>query len=255
MLSVLNMIWNYLDSGANPGRFNMMLDETIATKVASGESPSVLRFYRWQPYCISLGKYQKIEEIDRDKCQREGIDIVYRPTGGRAILHAEELTYSVIFKDEIAGTIDETYCRISRALVMGLVKMGIPAEMAPVQADFRTLYKQPSSAACFSSSAKYEIQVHGKKLVGSAQRRFAGAVLQHGSILIGSHHRRLTEFLRLTDEEKKKMAAILEEKTIEIEQIRSIDADELKAELKKAFVESFGVTFKAPEPDLVSSVV
>lgn len=249
------MIWNYLDSGANPGLFNMILDETIAGKVASGESPSVLRFYRWKPYCISLGKYQKIEEIDTEKCRQSGIDVVYRPTGGRAILHAEELTYSVIFKDEIAGNIEETYHRISQALVLGLVRMGIPAEMAPVQADFRSLYKQPSSAACFSSSAKHEIQVQGKKLVGSAQRRFAGAVLQHGSILIGSYHRRLTEFLRLNDDEKNKMAALLEDKTIEIGQIRLIDAEELKIELKKAFEESFGITFKEPQPDLVSSVV
>lgn len=249
------MIWNYLDSGANPGLFNMMLDETIAGKVASGESPSVLRFYRWKPYCISLGKYQKMIEIDSEKCRLEGIDVVYRPTGGRAILHAEELTYSVIFKDEIAGNIEETYHRISQALVLGLVRMGIPAEMAPVQADFRTLYKQPSSAACFSSSAKHEIQVQGKKLVGSAQRRFAGAVLQHGSILIGSYHRRLTEFLRLNDDEKKKMAALLEDKTIEIEQIRLIDAEELKIELKKAFEESFGITFKEAQQDLFSSIV
>lgn len=249
------MIWNYLDTGANTGHFNMMLDETIAGNVASGKSPSVLRFYRWKPYCISLGKYQKMDEIDTEKCRQAGMDVVYRPTGGRAILHAEELTYSVIFKDEIAGNIEETYHRISQALVMGMVRMGIPAEMAPVQADFRTLYKQPSSAACFSSSAKYEIQVRGKKLVGSAQRRFAGAVLQHGSILIGPYHRRLTEFLKLPDEEKKKMASILEDKTIEIEQIRLVDAEELKIELKKAFEESFGVTFKIPEQGFVSSVV
>jgi lipoyl(octanoyl) transferase len=249
------MIWNYLDTGSKPGRFNMVLDETIAEKVAAGKSPSVLRFFQWQPYCISLGKYQKIEEINTEKCLAEGVDVVYRPTGGRAILHAEELTYSVIFKDDIAGNIEETYHQISHALVKGLQVLEIPAEMTPVQADFRTLYKQPSSAACFSSSAKYEIQVNGKKLVGSAQRRFAGAVLQHGSILIGSYHRRLTEFLRLNEDEKKQMVKILEEKTIEIERFRAITADELKFELKKAFEEKFGIEFKEPEPDLISLAV
>jgi lipoate-protein ligase A len=249
------MLWNYLDTGSRSGCFNMQLDEALARKVASGESLPVLRFYRWQPYCISLGKNQKMEDIDSEKCRSEGIDVVHRPTGGRAILHAEELTYSMIFKDDIAGNIDETYYRISCALVKGLQTLGIPAEMAPVQADFRSLYQQPSSAACFSSSAKHEIQVNGKKLVGSAQRRFTGAVLQHGSILIGSYHRRLTDFLKLNEAEKKEMIRILEDKTIEIEQIRQVSLEELKTELKKAFVESFGIEFKEPEPDLIAAVV
>lgn len=249
------MIWNYLDTGLKPGRFNMLLDESIAHKVANGDGPSVLRFYQWKPCCISLGKNQKIEEIDTEKCLAAGIDIVYRPTGGRAILHAEELTYSVVFKDDISGTIEETYHEISKALVKGLRKLDIPAVMAPQQADFRKLYKQPSSAACFSSSAKYEIQVNGKKLVGSAQRRFAGAVLQHGSILIGSYHRRLTEFLNLNENEKKLMAETLRDKTIEIEQIRTLNLNELKFELKKAFEESFGINFKEPDEDWISSIV
>ncbi len=249
------MNWYYLDTGARSGLFNMQLDENIARKVADGECRPLLRFYQWDPYCISLGKYQKIEEIDTAKCRSEGIDVVHRPTGGRAILHAEELTYSVIFKDDISGNIDETYHRISVALVQGLKTLGIPAEMTPVQADFRSLYKQPSSAACFSSSAKHEIQIRGKKLVGSAQRRFSGAVLQHGSILIGSHHRRLSEFLNLNDVEKDRMKKILEEKTIEIEQYRSVTADELKAALKMAFENNFGIVFTEPEQDLISEVV
>lgn len=249
------MIWNYLDTGLKNGRFNMQLDETMAHKVASGIGHPVLRFFQWQPYCISLGKHQKIQEIDTERCREAGVDIVYRPTGGRAILHAEELTYSVIFKDTIAGNVEETYHRISEALVDGLRELGIPAEMAPVHADFKTLYKQPSSAACFSSSAKHEIQVNGKKLVGSAQRRFAGAVLQHGSILVGAYHRRLTDFLNLNETDKKLMAGILKEKTIEIEQIRKISLDELKFVLKKSFEERFKIDFREPEEDLISLAV
>ena len=249
------MVWNYLDTGPKPGRFNMELDEAIARKVASGSSLSVLRFFQWEPYCISLGKNQKADDIDSGKCREAGIDIVYRPTGGRAILHADELTYSVIFKDDISGSIEETYCRISEALAKGLRKLGIPAQMAPVQPDFKFLYKQPSSAACFSSSAKYEIQVNGKKLVGSAQRRFNGAVLQHGSILIGPYHRRLTEFLNLNEHEKQTMATIMADKTIEIDQLKRIDLEVLKFELKKAFEDNFKIDFTEPEEHLISLTV
>ncbi|MBL7994057.1 lipoate--protein ligase family protein [bacterium] len=249
------MVWNFIDTGLHTGKFNMLLDESIAEKVANGSASSVLRFFQWQPYCISLGKNQKIVEINTKKCKEQGVDVVYRPTGGRAILHAEELTYSVVFNEVISGSIEETYRQISEALVQGLRKLEIPAEVAPVQADFRALYKQASSAACFSSSAKYEIQVQGKKLVGSAQRRFAGSVLQHGSILIGSYHRQLTEFLNLNETEKETMSRILQDKTIEIEQIRKIDLNELKLQLKLAFEERFGITFREPEEDLISLTV
>lgn len=249
------MIWNYVDTGRKSGRYNMQLDENIAQKVAAGVSPPVLRFYQWQPYCISLGKYQKLQEINLEKSRDAGLDVVHRPTGGRAILHAEELTYSIIFKDEISGNIEETYRRISEVLVHGLRKMGIPAEIAPEQADFKTLYKQPSSAACFSSSAKYEVQVNGKKLVGSAQRRFAGAVLQHGSILIGPYHRRLTEFLNLNENDKEQMDGLLRDKTVEIERFRRVNLEELKFELKNAFQEKFGIEFREAAEHLTSLVV
>ena len=235
----MDNLWQYLGTGAHSGSFNMNLDERLAREVAQGVRPATLRFFQWQPYCISLGKHQKLDEIDTTRCKAEGIDVVFRPTGGRAILHAEELTYSVVFSDQNAGSIDETYCQISRAIVAGLRALGVPAEMTSVQPDFKSLYREPSSVICFSNSAKYEIQVKGKKLVGSAQRRIAGAVLQHGSILIGPDHRRLAEFLNISDEEKLRMQGLMKEKTIEITRIKKIGLDELKGSLLESFRENF----------------
>jgi lipoate-protein ligase A len=238
------MIWRYLDSGERTGQYNMDLDKRLAVEVGASERPPVLRFFQWKPYCISLGKHQKISDIDMDKARLDGIDVVYRPTGGRAILHAEELTYSVVFKNELSGSVEETYRLISEALAEGIRAFGIPAMMNPVQPDFKSWYQQPSSKLCFSSSARHEIQVDGRKLVGSAQRRIAGAVLQHGSILIGPFHRRLPDYLNAPEPAKQLMREIMEEKTTEISQFKSVSADDLKTSIRDAFSRIFNIEFQ-----------
>ncbi len=241
------MKWLYLDTGFNSGSFNMNLDEELAREAASGRSLPTLRFFQWKPFCISLGKNQTLTDIDMDRCLAQCVDVVRRPTGGRAILHAEELTYSVIFGGDGGGSIEDVHRQIGRALTAGLRKLGIPADMTATQADFRNVYQQASSMACFTSSARHEIQVAGKKLVGSAQRRFAGAVLQHGSILIGSNHRRLPEFLNLAEEDKQRLRETLDRKTIETDQIKTLEVESLKAALKEAFAEQFAIEFTEPE--------
>jgi lipoate-protein ligase A len=250
------MQWRYLDTGFHSGEFNMRVDERLAREVISGSGIPTLRFYQWNPYCISLGMHQALADIDTAKCRHEGVDVVRRPTGGRAILHAEELTYSVVFPESMAGSLDATYRQISEALAAGLRRLDIPADMVPTQEDFRSLYRQPTSLACFSSSAKHEIRVNGKKLVGSAQRRMAGGVLQHGSILMGMYHRRLPEFLTIGPEEKQRLGEMLEQRTIAIGQIRPIDTDTLKGALKNAFAKTFDIQFleeshAAPGPEHV----
>ncbi|NUM81366.1 lipoate--protein ligase family protein [bacterium] len=240
---MFQVIWHYIDSGAHPGKWNMFRDQKLAEELGAGLRPPTLRFFQWQPYCISLGKHQKIDDIDIEKCKSKNIDVVYRPTGGRAILHAEELTYSVIFSDRNTGGIEETYRQISEALVAGLKEVGIPAAMVMTQPDFKSLYRQTQSMSCFSSSARYEIQVDGHKLVGSAQRRLAGAVLQHGSILTGPYHRKLTDFLRLNDQDRQLAESIMNEKTIELSQIKNVDLAELKRAIRAAFQKLFHIEF------------
>lgn len=241
------MIWQYLDTGEQTGKFNMETDERLAVEVGSDQRPPLLRFFQWRPYCISLGKHQKITDINADKARNDGIDVVYRPTGGRAILHAEELTYSVVFKNELHGSIDETYRLISEALAEGIRAFGIPATLNPVQPDFKAWYQQPSSKLCFSSSARHEIQVEGRKLVGSAQRRISGAVLQHGSILIGPFHRRLPDYLNSPEPARELMREIMAEKTTEINRFRTVAVNDLKISIRDAFRRIFGIDFRTAE--------
>lgn len=235
--------WIFVDTGASSGEFNMRFDERLAADVAAGRCPTTLRLFQWDPFCISLGRHQKMEDIDIDRCRRDGIDVVYRPTGGRAILHAEELTYSLVFGDEIRGSVENTCAQIGEALVLGLRSVGVAAELNRHQPDLKKWYTHPSSASCFASSTRYEVQVDGRKLVGSAQRRYPDAILQHGSILIGSYHRRLPEYLLLEDARKDTLRQLMAEKTVELRSLCTIELADLKQSIRQAFAETFSVRF------------
>lgn len=194
--------WRWLDTGAQTGALNMALDEALVAAVESGGA-SVLRFYGWDPPAISLGYAQSADgELDVEACRAAGVDIVRRPTGGRAVLHWQELTYSAIFaapSESFGARIEQTYGVIGECLVAGLRRFGADVELE--RANVRTPRPRRGTAAlpCFSSIARSEVKWRGRKLVGSAQRRFAGAVLQHGSIVIGPAHEQLVDCLRLDE--------------------------------------------------------
>jgi lipoate-protein ligase A len=182
-------VWRFLDSGPAPGARNMALDECLLAEAARGSVPPVLRFYGWAPPAVSLGRFQdEAEAVDPAACARHGIDIVRRITGGRAVLHDRELTYSIVapvtaglFPNDVLGT----YKVIAGALLAGLRSLGVAAEMVSRPGRPREgQRKDGADAACFASPSWYEIVAHGRKIVGSAQRRVPGAFLQHGSILI-----------------------------------------------------------------------
>ncbi|HSB34675.1 MAG TPA: lipoate--protein ligase family protein [Nitrospirota bacterium] len=181
--------WKYLDSGANIAACNMASDEDLLARAQAGDVIPVLRFYTWDPPAVSLGRFQNIESaVDPAACKRHGFGIVRRPTGGRAVLHKAELTYSVIartdnplFPPDVLGT----YKVIAEGLVAGLANLGIAAEIVSKTSRLGHLVDRNSkNPSCFSSPSWYEIVVNGKKIVGSAQRRLSHAFLQHGSILI-----------------------------------------------------------------------
>ncbi len=179
-----NNAWRFLDTGTARGAENMAIDEALLVHCRETGRP-VIRFYGWDPPTLSLGFFQKAtREVDPDRCREEGIDLVRRPTGGRAVLHDRELTYSVIIPEDhplMPRTVTESYRRISMALLAGFHKLGIPATLSGETtirtADFR-------SAACFEAPSSYEVVVDGKKIVGSAQVRRDGMILQHGAIMI-----------------------------------------------------------------------
>ena len=242
--------WQFLNSGFHPGQYNMRMDELLAERLAAHEGSPTLRVYGWKPYAISLGYNQRDNDFDEARCATHGIDIVRRPTGGRAILHAEELTYSVTMFSR-GKNINEAYCEISRALISGLHLLGADVQYAMASPNLPQFYRSRTSIPCFASSTRYEIQYRGKKLVGSAQRRFAASggdevVLQHGSILLGPVHRRLSEFVRAESEEiRAALRESLETKTTELDSVlgRNVSFDEVALALRKGFERTWNILF------------
>ncbi len=181
--------WRLLETGDAPGSFNLALDEALFLLAGEGRSRPTVRFYGWSPPALSVGYFQSWEkEIDEEACLARGVDIVRRITGGRAVLHRDEVTYSVTCGesgDFFGEGLWPAYRKIGLALAAGLRRLGVKADLVrPVPGGGRTAGRHPS---CFSSSVGYEISSQGKKLVGSAQKRCGGAILQHGSILLAGH--------------------------------------------------------------------
>lgn len=172
--------WRFIDTGACRASYNMAMDEAIATTVRKGNSPATLRLYEWSIPSVSIGYFQKMTDIDIDYCRERGIPIVRRPTGGRAILHDYEITYSFSIKTDSEvfsrGLLD-SYKKISKAFSCALSKIGIASELK--------LQREPHrnrSPLCFESTSYGEITINSKKVIGSAQKRWPGGLLQQGSI-------------------------------------------------------------------------
>lgn len=169
----------------------MAVDQALSESVRRGGAP-ILRFYRWSPACLSLGRNQPARGLyDLAALGRAGVDVVRRPTGGRAVLHDRELTYSAIFPERFLGPPRQAYRTINRALVAGLRRLGVPAGLAVR----RGRSPVPSTAPCFAEPAEGEVVVAGRKLLGSAQRRESGVILQHGSLLLAGSQERAQSFL------------------------------------------------------------
>jgi lipoate-protein ligase A len=227
----------------------MALDEQCARLLQSGAGSPLLRLFRWSPWAVSLGYNQNPQDIDTPACRRDGIDVVRRPTGGRAILHAEELTYSIVM---VAGrrSVLDVYNAISSALVRGLALHGVSVSLQKSQPNFPETYRHASSIPCFTSSARYEIEWHGRKLVGSAQRRFSGGerdvVLQHGSILCGPAHLRLSDYVRVEDGSVlDRLRHEMVTRTVDLAEIeqRSVDLDALASSVRRGFELEWGIRF------------
>lgn len=243
-----NSKWHFIDSGFKTGKENMDFDlELVERCRLSGDS--FLRFYRWKPYAISLGYNQSRSahalKIDADKCAKDGFDIVERPTGGRAVLHSEELTYSVVIKSD--KPVRETYRDISIAILNGLKLIDNSntelkeLSFAKENPDFLNLIKTGMYNLCFNSQVKNEINFRGRKLVGSAQRKFGNVVLQHGSVLIGEHHKNIVNYLAANDKQKQEMKQEIEEKTSCLNEI--LKRDVTYGETANAIFKGFEVTY------------
>jgi len=206
--------WRLLITEATDGAMNMGVDEAIISSVASGESLPTLRFFDWSPPCLSLGHAQDVEDVDLTRLESFGYGIVRRPTGGKAILHIDEITYSVVTRQDdprVEGGIVESYRRLSEGLMRGLELMDLIVTTSPPSPPL--LMRTPASGEgvggeviCFEVPSNYEITVIGKKLIGSAQARKRGMVLQHGSLPLSGDIARICDVLKFENDEAREKA-------------------------------------------------
>lgn len=252
----MNNTWIYSITPDIAGDDNMRLDEEMALACEADSIPR-LRIYSWQPYTLSLGYGQNIDQIDLEELTRRGFGLVRRPTGGRAVFHAEEATYAVAMPSGGRG-IHETYARINDALRRGLEILGAEGiEFSRSQPEFKRHYELDESASCFSASALSELLWHGRKLAGSAQRRYGNVLLQHGSLLLGDAHLDIVDFLRAYSGTSRRdlLRARLAERTATL---RDVLGDRLPPfrsvaiALCEGFAETFGATLEESHSGVTS---
>jgi lipoate-protein ligase A len=241
--------WRLIKSPPASGAWNMAVDEAILLAIQENHVLPTLRLYAWIPACLSLGYAQPFSDVDIDQIQDRGWHIVRRVTGGRAILHTDELTYSVAGpQDEprFSGGVLQSYRRLSEAILKALLKLGLPVEALPKHENTggNIGSKDP---VCFEIPSNYEITVQGKKLVGSAQARKKGAVLQHGTIPLYGDITRITKVLTFQDQEGKKRAAErLQLRATNLESVlnRIVSWDEAADLFISAFQDTFHLQFQ-----------
>ena len=233
----MNDLWRLLTTPPAHGAWNMAVDEAILEGVGSGRSPPTLRLFAWDPPCLSLGYAQPLTDVDIPRLQAHGWELVRRPTGGRAILHTDELTYSVIVPPDeprVAGTVLEAYSRLAGALVEALLLLKVPVEVH----EKRVENNKTPDPICFEVPSTSEITVGGKKLVGSAQARRKEGILQHGSLPLTGDLTRILQVLVYPDEKARSRAVshLLERATtVEAAQGRVTSWNEAAQAFRAAF--------------------
>jgi lipoate-protein ligase A len=238
--------WRLLRSTPATGPENMAVDDAILQAVCEQKSPCTLRLYAWQPPCLSLGYAQPFQDVDYSQLQDRKWDIVRRPTGGRAILHTDELTYALIAPDDhpsFCGGVLASYKKISKALVHALELLGLDVNVSP---DNTLSEEQRQEPICFQSPSAYEITVQGKKIVGSAQLRRRGAVLQHGSLPLCGDISRICQVLAYPSEAARKAAVQrvrMQSATIEDVLHSKVGWESAAQALTKSFDRVLGWTF------------
>jgi lipoate-protein ligase A len=237
--------WLIEEDFEQTGAHHMQRDEALTReRIENPELPSVLRLYSWQPSAVSIGFQQKIESVDLEACSKAGIDVVRRPTGGRAVLHANELTYAVITRASPADGLYAVHNKIVKALLMSISSLPSLArtqEQLTITPRDGASQKTSLPVVCFASAARHEVTWCGKKVIGSAQRRFGEVVLQHGSILLTRDHLQLPELLQLLEIDRSQMRETLERETATLSDVfnRAITITECASAIRTNFVERF----------------
>lgn len=244
--------WRLMITPPARGAWNMAVDEAILEQAGRGESLPTLRLYAWDPACLSLGHAQPFADVDTPRRRERGWDVVRRATGGRAILHTDELTYSVTGSAEepaLVGGVLESYNRIAQALLLAVKNLGLPVEMKQIVGQVSNL-TDTVNPICFEVPSTYEITVAGKKLIGSAQARKREGVLQHGSLPLTGDLTRICQALVFADEPARQEAASrlsARATTVESALGRAVTWDSAAAAFIDAFEMQLGLCFERGE--------
>jgi len=242
--------WRLIEHPPAEGAWNMAVDEAILESVYSEESPPTLRLYAWQPACLSLGLAQPFAEVNTQALAFNGWDVVRRPTGGRAILHTDELTYAVIAPENeprVRGGVLESYLRLSQALIEALRLMGLTPE-----ANEKTPEEKPDkpNPVCFEVPSNYEITVKGRKLIGSAQARRKEGILQHGALPLQGDLTRIIRALAFPDQiaqDKAKIRLLEHATTVERALGKALDWQQASDAFQQAFQETLNLVLVSGE--------
>jgi lipoyl(octanoyl) transferase len=236
--------WDLLVDSPTLGVINMATDEVLLQSVADEMRFPTLRLYGWKPLCLSLGYGQRIREVDLERIRENGWGIVRRPTGGKAILHGDELTYSVTLPrdHELAeGDIVESYRRISEALLAALQYLGLSP-----QSEKQAKGNSGLGPVCFEVPSHYEITADGKKLIGSAQVRRKVGILQHGTLPLYGDIARICDALVYPDTISREEAkAKVRERATTLEAVTGyrVTWDEVASAIIRGFAETFDIEF------------
>jgi lipoate-protein ligase A len=227
------MEFRLIDTKENTPSMNMAIDEALLTS----ELP-VLRFYRWKPAGLSIGYFQNIQKINKTFCEKNNIQIVRRLTGGNAVLHDKELTYSLIIDESLMPeSITESYKKISKGILKALHLLKLDPEMN------EQVEKEEKSSICFNDPSWYEILVNNKKIVGSAQKRVNKKLLQHGAILLDIDVEKYVNCFNnaskeLIEKTKQRMTSINDELN------DKATYSDVKQAMKKGFEQELNIKFK-----------
>jgi len=222
----MNEKWRLLITKDRTAYNNMAIDWAVLKASSNGEVQPTVRFYTWKPSAISIGYFQSLdEEIDLNKCKKHGVDYVRRITGGGAVYHEHELTYSIVIPEnhpQISKNIMESYGCICGAVIKGLSQLGIESKYAPIN----------------------DIIVNGKKISGNAQTRKSKTVLQHGTVLIDVNVEKMFSLLKVPNEKiRDKMISDVKQRLISIKHLlgKDVSFDEVANTMKKGFEEEFNI--------------
>ncbi|WP_018923804.1 lipoate--protein ligase family protein [Salsuginibacillus kocurii] len=244
--------WYFIDTGYSDPSYNMALDEMLLHWQNEGKMPPVVRFYDWQPATLSIGYFQKVQkEIDLDAVERHGFGFVRRPTGGRGVLHDNELTYSVVVPEshpEMPATVTEAYRVISEGILQGFRELGFHASFAiPRTDEEKQALKNPRSAVCFDAPSWYELVVEGRKVAGSAQTRQKGVILQHGSIILDVDEEKLFDLFKYPSERvRRRMQEGFKEKAVSLRELAGhpVPMEDVRPAFKKGFEKGMNIELK-----------